>query len=347
MCKTTHVNSYNELYDSVRHTIYGGSYSKVLFLTDKNIYELYKNVIENMMNLTEVYSLLYIIKPGEKSKSLDTTKLIVKELIENSFNRDSIIVNIGGGVVSDLGGFIASNYLRGIDYINIPTTIIGQVDAAIGGKTAINMFNIKNNFGNFHNPINVIILTQFIKTLSDIEKYNGYGEMFKYAVLIGDMNIIKQEYDEIYDKCVKYKKKIVEQDLYDNGVRKKLNLGHTLGHGLESLLNIPHGIAVVYGILFASYLYVKLDNVQEEFFNQLCEVSQNLIKYKKINLKKVDIDSLVNKLILDKKSTNGQIQWILPFGWGKTIIKQIEKEKWINLLKSFMEDGIYEKCINN
>lgn len=345
MHQISFVKSKNDIVKRINQLIYSNKLSKTYLLTDQNVYNIYESEINQISEDISNVTVLKVVTPGELSKNLKTVKVIIEDLVLNSFQRDSVIINIGGGVITDLGGFIASNYLRGIKYINVPTTIIGQVDAAIGGKTAINMFGIKNNFGSFYNPLDVIILEKFINTLEEIEILNGYGEVMKYSILVGDKNLIKLDYPDLVRKCINYKLDLVKKDLYDNNSRRYLNLGHTLGHGLEVALFIPHGIAVVYGIIFASHLSCKLNLSDRIFHNQLLEIFYKKFKnfnFISFNAAKINFQELIKVISRDKKVKNSQIEWLLPIGWGKILRKEINKDVWISALTEFLRSDLFE-----
>ncbi|MFP4456833.1 MAG: 3-dehydroquinate synthase family protein [Clostridia bacterium] len=345
MHRISFINSEGDILKELNQLIIKNNLKKAYILTDKNVYDIYHRQIKHFTDSLCVKNIIKIVDPGELSKSLETVETIVEELVLNFFQRDSLIINLGGGVITDLGGFIASNYLRGIQYVNIPTTIIGQVDASIGGKTAINMFGIKNNFGSFYKPLKVLIYDAFIKSLDEVEKANGYGEIVKYSVLTGDKKLLKQDYTSIVKKCIDYKLNLVKKDLYDNNKRKYLNLGHTLGHGLETMSSLPHGISVYYGIIFANFLAQSINLSNSSFQKEFIKETEETIEFKKYlkgaNIYNIDIDSLVNVISHDKKVKNNQIEWILPIGWGKILCKEVERDRWIKALIDFIGSGFF------
>lgn len=338
----TYLNSFFESAEVINILLAKNKLRKAFIITDENVFSIYQEDIKEISQSLNVKTNIKIITPGDASKDLSIVKELVASLINNSHQRDTLIINIGGGVVTDLGGFVASNYLRGVNYINIPTTIIGQIDAAIGGKTAINMFGLKNNFGSFYNPLDVLIYPKVTETLPEIEVSSGYGEIAKYAVLTGDKNLILEDYSIIVKKSVDYKLDIVKDDYHDKGRRNLLNLGHTLGHGLEVILKMPHGIAVSYGLVFASFLAYKLGYSELIFHNEIKSMFKKLnLGYKK-EFSTIDVNQLANILLHDKKAINEQIQWILPVGWGKIIKKSMTKDKWIEILGEFLRGDFLE-----
>lgn len=208
------------------------------------------------------------IKPEERSKEMSTVMDIVSFITDNRGDKRSVVLNLGGGVVSDTGGFAAGIFKRGISCINVPTTLLAQIDAAIGGKTGVNFGNIKNHVGMMHYPDWVYINPAFLKTLPDMQFRSGLGEIFKYSMINSGFTKedlmrmdIRAEDDLLYyiEKCVKRKMVITTEDPLETGIRKLLNFGHTVGHGIESLslekgLDITHGEAVAAGVVAESFI---------------------------------------------------------------------------------------------
>ena len=226
---------------------------QILIIMDDNIPVRYMESIKNSLD-NNIYS--FVIRHGEKNKSFSNYQNILNYLLDLNFTRDDMIINLGGGVVSDLGGFIASTYKRGIKYINIPTTTLSMVDSSIGGKVAINYSGYKNVIGSFYEPYLVIIDIELLKTLDERNYYNGLVEALKMSLLdskdffelFKDLN---QNLDDIIYKSLMFKKRIIEEDEKDLGIRRILNFGHTLGHAIEAkyINKIYHGEAVGYGML--------------------------------------------------------------------------------------------------
>lgn len=245
---------------------------KILVVTDTNVE---KKVLPLFSDSSVARNPIIAISPGEVFKNLDTVKDIWDKLEEIGATRRSLIVNIGGGVVTDLGGFAASTFKRGIRTINLPTTLLGAVDAASGGKTGVNYNGLKNEIGTFHLPSKVIISTLPFATLSHEEILSGYAEMMKTAMIADralyirllDMEAVMKDDETLgkaVAKCVSIKEEIVAMDPYEKGLRKILNFGHTAGHAFESLRirlgqDVSHGKAVANGILVALILsHIKL-----------------------------------------------------------------------------------------
>lgn len=229
---------------------------KILIVTDDGIPEIYIDLIVNKIN----NPLIFKIKQGEKSKNLDNTMQIIDILMENDFSRNDIVIALGGGVVGDLAGFASSIYKRGLNFINIPTTLLAQVDSSIGGKTAIDHNNVKNIIGSFYPPKKVLIDPNTLKTLDKRQLHAGLVESIKMAMTFDErlfelieqsLNIFNDIENIIYQSLL-IKKDVVEKDEKESGLRKVLNFGHSIGHGLESYFDMKylHGECVGLGMLY-------------------------------------------------------------------------------------------------
>jgi len=287
------------------------TYSKVAILVDENTKRncLYK--LPKFDNCTIIE-----IKSGEEHKNITTCSFIWEELTNNHFDRKSLLINLGGGVIGDMGGFCASTYKRGIDFIQIPTTLLAMVDASIGGKLGIDFNGLKNQIGLFNNPKSVLINSEFLNTLSDNELKSGFAEVVKHA-LIADNNlwnkIISTSFndliwEEIIETSIKIKNKIVASDPFEKGERKKLNFGHTFGHAIESYYlekgtPILHGEAVFIGMI----LETELSPISKEDKNEI----KNYI-LSNFNLAHTPNKSnLLPFLMNDKKNSQGKINFSL------------------------------------
>ena len=240
------------------------AYSRVAVIVDENTR---KNCYPKIKQATPDHIVIEI-KSGEEEKNLDTCRYIWNELTSNAFDRKSLVVNLGGGVIGDMGGFCAATYKRGIDFINIPTTLLAQVDASIGGKLGIDYRNFKNHIGVFQNPLRVFLDVSFFKTLNPAEIRSGYAEIIKHC-LIRDGNRFQEITNTPYDRLdlfeltrhsVDVKNKVVLEDPTEKGLRKILNFGHTIGHAIESFyLDRPgnkllHGEAIAIGMICEAFL---------------------------------------------------------------------------------------------
>lgn len=289
---------------------------KVLVVTDYNVEKEVIPLLDASRAISD--SKRVAILPGEKGKNLESVKLIWEKLEEIGATRRSLIINIGGGVVTDLGGFAAATFKRGIRTLNFPTTLLGAVDAATGGKTGINFNGLKNEIGAFHLPAKVIISTLPFATLSKEELLSGYAEMVKTALIADrELYISLLDIDEMLndsaklgasvEKCVRIKDKVVELDPTEKGLRKILNFGHTAGHAFESLRiergrEVTHGKAVAHGMLVAlilSHLSLGFDK------NELHHYRKFLVNYYGAALISCeDLDEVMKKMESDKKNKN-------------------------------------------
>jgi 3-dehydroquinate synthase len=321
--------------------------SKILVITDTNV--------------SKIYSLPYLtykIPAGEKHKNLKEIEKIYKFCAEAGLDRNSLIIALGGGVVGDMAGFVAATYLRGIRFVQIPTTLLAQVDASIGGKTGVDLECGKNLVGAFHQPEMVWIDPEFLKTLDEREYKNGLAEVIKYGFISEfefwqflDKNIDKilnRDIDtlkKMLSMCVKIKTEIVSQDEEEGHLRKILNFGHTLGHAIEVENNyskVKHGEAIATGMLFASFVAKKL-NICDENISQEIEKMLGKIGFKIFKIK--DIDRIIGFMAHDKKSFGGKIDFILPEELGKVKIvpldlKEIKKylKEWKKIFFKYIEE---------
>lgn len=266
------------------------------------------------------------IKSGEAHKTLDTCDQIWSELTELNFSRKSLLINLGGGVIGDMGGFVAATFKRGIRFVNLPTTLLSQVDASIGGKLGVDFGSLKNHIGVFKNPNKVIIYPGFLETLSGREIKSGFAEVIKHG-LIYDLDyweVIKErpaedlDWASVIKRSVEIKNEIVQQDPFEGGLRKILNFGHTLGHAIEShLLSTPdhllHGEAIALGMILETHLSLQLGMISNKDF---VEVSSFLIKNYQPPLSP-EPAFLEPFLAQDKKNENNRIKFSLLERKGK------------------------------
>ncbi|OFI07561.1 3-dehydroquinate synthase [Clostridium acetireducens DSM 10703] len=290
--------------------------NRIFLITDDNVYNIHKNLIEKFQNNYNCNIISF--KPGENSKNYSTIQNIYSFLLKNNADRNSILIAFGGGIVGDITGFVASTFMRGIKYINIPTTFLSQVDSCIGGKTAYNYNEVKNAIGSFYNPLFVYVSTEFLKTLNEEEFINGIGEVIKYGVIKNNklLNFLDVNYKQILEKqddellyiikeSLYIKSNVIYKDFHDKGIRNILNFGHTVAHGIEvsSNYSISHGKAVALGMLVAIKISEKKANLPQEVYKKIEQL------YKKFSLPykyKVDnYSSFLYAIKHDKKNTNG------------------------------------------
>ena len=298
----------------------------ILIVTDDNIPINYIHTVKNQIDNCHVIT----IPNGEKNKNIENYQAIIKSLIDNNFTRKDAIIAIGGGVIGDMSAFAASTYMRGIDFYNIPTTLLSQVDSSIGGKTAIDYMNVKNIIGTFYQPKGVLIDIDTLNSLPKRQISNGLVESIKMAAtfdkdffyFIKDNKDIMSDVETIIYKSLQIKKQVVEQDEKESGIRKILNFGHTIGHAIEESLNLKylHGECVGVGMLFFSSKNVKN------------EIEYVLNKYDLPTKLNYDKDKVIELIKHDKKSNSNNISIIYVNEIGTYEIKNLTIDEISNLL---------------
>jgi len=271
------------------------------------------------------------IKSENANKSIEETINVWNKLSDLGADRDSLLINLGGGVVTDLGGFAAATFKRGISFINYPTSLLGMVDAAIGGKTGLDFSGIKNQIGLFTNPIKVVIDPIFLKTLNQDQLLSGYAEMLKCG-LIMDRDLWRSlsnlnyqqitDWDSLIVQSARNKVDIVRHDLHEKGIRKILNFGHTVGHAIESLYitkgqAVTHGEAVAAGMICETFISSKIYEFECTQFNEIIKVID--MNFDRFKLKTDDIDKLLNFMKQDKKIKGGKHNFSLLRKLGKAV----------------------------
>ena len=313
------------------------SVEKIFVITDETVDGIYSNTIEESLKKSEFEIKKYIISPGETSKNILTLAGIYSEMSDFSMTRSDMIIALGGGVVGDLAGFAASTYLRGIEYIQIPTTLLAQVDSSVGGKTAIDISQGKNLVGSFYNPFLVLIDTTVLKTLDTRELTSGMAEVIKYALikdrkmydLLMEIESKSQLFDklnEIVYRCCSIKKEIVESDQFDKGERMILNFGHTIGHAIESYYKFRkylHGEAVAMGMLRVSEIAFRKGIVGEETVKDIKNI---LSRFGLANKDSVSNKELIKYIKNDKKKFGDMMKVVVVKEVGEATIldKDIE-----------------------
>ena len=307
------------LINNINNFIDLSKFSKVAVLTDENLINcgwLDKLQIDNIIK----------IKSGEINKNIETVSHIWQQMNELKMDRKSLLINLGGGVVCDLGGFCASTYMRGIKFIQIPTTLLSQVDASVGGKTGFDFNGVKNLIGTFTEPEMVLIDSNTLTTLPKREYISGLAEVIKYGIIydVEFFEYLKNnniDNDYIIKKSCEIKAKVVLEDFKEGGLRKILNFGHTIGHSIESLSletesPLLHGEAVAIGMVAESYIAKEIGNLTNEEYVLI----KNVIKqYGLPVVYDGNLEEIFLMLFKDKKNTGGKIKWVLPNRIGKCI----------------------------
>jgi len=311
-------------YEQLKNLIIRKSYSKILIFSDyetrKYCLPVLKSKIDSIIELTETHN--YSIDSGETNKNLESSKIIWQFLIEKGFKRNSLIINLGGGMITDLGGFIASTYMRGIDFVNIPTSLLAMVDASIGGKTGIDLKNIKNIIGSFYSPEITVIDTHYLETLPIQQFKCGLSEIIKHSLIEGEndwsslkvLKNLKELNEDVICKSIKTKVGIVEKDPKEKNIRKFLNFGHTIGHAIESFLletdrQVLHGEAVAAGIIMESFLSKILCNFDEKRVDEIKKFINS--HFNKIMIKDEEIPEIIKIMSFDKKNQDNTPRFVL------------------------------------
>lgn len=328
---------YSDSFNSLADEIFAltNTKRKICIITDSNVEKLYadqvKKSIENIASKVTIYS----FPAGEENKTLDTVKNIYVHLIQEGFDRKDLIVALGGGVVGDVSGYTASTYLRGIDFVQIPTTLLAQSDSSVGGKTGVDFDGYKNMVGAFHMPSLVYMNLSVLNTLDDRQYFAGFAEVMKSA-LIKDATFYEWLIEAMYEICEKeydalrtmvmnscdIKRQIVEKDPTEKGDRALLNLGHTLGHAIEKSkgFSLLHGECVALGCVAAAYISWQHDLLSMEEFYEIRDmfVPFNL----PISVEDIDPNEIVKLTKSDKKMAAGHIKFILLKKIGKAVIDE-------------------------
>ncbi len=329
------------------------NYNKIIVISDENVVKLHGEKLKNIVQSID----FVIVKAGENAKSFVVFEKTCEEILQKNIDRKTLLIAFGGGVVGDLTGFCASVLLRGIDFIQIPTTLLAMVDSSVGGKTAINSQAGKNLIGSFYQPKLVLCDIDFLETLPLREFRSGYAEIVKYGFIYDkiffeflDENLTEifaknlQILQKIITRSCEIKAQIVGRDEKENGERALLNFGHTFGHIFETETNysdeILHGEAVALGMLMASQMSVDFELINEDeyqkIFNHLQKSGFNL------NLKNIrqnwHQENLIKHLFKDKKTENNQLTFILLNKIGEAkIYKEISLENFLKVLKKFLD----------
>ena len=300
-------------------------YTSVFILTDENIAPFWLPEVCAWLHCPMAIEI--VIKPGEQQKNLKTIQRIWNKLLKHNADRHSLLVNLGGGVISDMGGFAASCFKRGIDFVNIPTTLLAMVDASIGGKTGIDFGGFKNQIGVFAEAKEVLVNPSFLSTLPRREILSGLAEMLKYG-FIADTDLLQvdlENYQSYIGRAAEIKKTIVVEDPFERGRRKILNFGHTIGHAIESHYltsenPLLHGEAVAIGMWCALWLSVLKTGLDERVLQDYESKLRMLLSETQVVVNEREIPEIMKKLVHDKKTLKGKPQFVLLEAVGKPIV---------------------------
>ena len=361
--KTINLNLSNKSYpiwidygitDKIPFLLEAHKNTKWIFFTQKTIFRLWQNRITTVLEENQIdYKVVFLVE-GEQAKSITSVSEIYNKLIQIGCNRETIFLALGGGVVGDTTGFIASTFMRGVSYFQIPTSMLSMVDSSIGGKTAINTSEGKNMVGSFYQPKGVLIDPDFLETIDEKEIFSAMSEVVKYAILFDKkfFSYINKNLEKIINKdqktliniiarCCEFKATIVSLDEFDNGKRKLLNFGHTFGHAIEFHYNlkIDHGQSVAYGILFAAFCSYKDGILSRKNFDKIFNF------FKKIPLPKINELrplSLLDLMKKDKKTNSEGINFVLIKDMGDPYIDKIKNDIIIKYIEEFYEYFSYK-----
>lgn len=308
--------------------------SKKFIITDENVFPYIKDCI------VPHHDNVFIMTPGERHKNLNTCIQIWEKLADLKFNRNDLIINIGGGVVTDLGGFIAATFKRGVRFVNVPSSLLAMVDASIGGKTGIDFQGYKNQIGSFYFSEKTIIATELLKSLPKEELISGFAEVLKHGLIANKeywekcsgTNFNQLNWEEVVEGSVRIKSNIVEEDPQEKGLRKLLNFGHTIGHAIETwFLNtdneVLHGEAVAAGMLMESYVSKEKGLLNEKELEEIQVIIQKY--YRKIKFNDSIHQELIDLMRNDKKNNSASINFTLLNKIGEGSVNHLIEENLI------------------
>ena len=340
-----------DYYSTLSQLINDKKYSKIVLLVDENTAQHCLNYVLQWLAVDVTFEIIEI-EQGEENKTIETCTAVWESLVELNIDRKALLINVGGGMVCDLGGFVAATYKRGIDFVNIPTSLLAMVDASVGTKTGVNLGGLKNMVGSFSQPQMVLIDTAFLETLPGNQMRSGLAEMFKHG-LIADASYWNQlkNLGELTTEdlllliyhSVSIKNEIVLQDPFEENVRKLLNFGHTLGHVIETYSHsgkgiqpLLHGEAVAIGMILEAFISYKKDLLTK---NSYLEIKETLnLMFESIVFTENDIEICTHLLIHDKKNVNGIVQFTLLNSIGKGVFNEVVESE---LITEAFDDYLY------
>jgi 3-dehydroquinate synthase len=308
----------------------------IAILSDDKVFPLYGKTVTDSLEAAGFRTVSHMIANGEQSKTLDNVTAFIDCMVKAQITRTDMVLALGGGVVGDMAGFAAAIYLRGIPYIQVPTTLLAAVDSSVGGKTAVDISAGKNLVGAFHQPALVYLDTETLKTLDPAVMRDGFAEVIKYGVILDrklfDTVALPGSFDlkEVIARCIEIKRDVVEADEFDRGMRGLLNFGHTFGHAIEKLsgFTITHGSAVARGMIIAA----KVAKVYgfTDFTETITDVVRN---YGFETACPYSADELYSVILSDKKRSAGDITLVLPREIGKCTLEKMPATQVLELMK--------------
>ncbi len=345
-------NGYSVFFDNslkeLKNFIDSSAYSKVFFLTDLNTSEHCLSLVNKLLPELDKYDIIEI-DPGEENKNIDFCIGVWQMLLDFGADRQSLLINLGGGVITDMGGFAASTFKRGIDFVQVPTTLLSQVDASVGGKTGIDLGNIKNIIGTFTQPKAVLISTDFLKTLDHRQLVSGFAEIVKHG-LIADKEYyyqiqgvnLEQLPAEIIYRSVEIKNEVVTTDPFEKGIRKMLNFGHTVGHAVETYSlkkdkdPLLHGEAIAVGMICEAYLSHKHNGLSNADLQEIIRYIRSV--FPDYAVKPASYPDVMEFMKNDKKNSSGNIGFALLSNIGRCDYNiYLEEEQIIESLEYYKD----------
>ena len=313
----------------------------------------YVIIDENLTDKLNTNNPMYVVHATENSKEYTSVTPIIDDIIKSGFRKNNKIIAIGGGVVQDITGFISSTLYRGVEWSFYPTTLLAQGDSCIGGKSSINFGEYKNQLGGFYPPHNIIIDTVLLETLPTLQMYSGIGEMAHYFFIDGRksfdffrdhlFHMDQPDVKSLIEHSLEIKKRMIEIDEFDVGPRRVFNYGHSFGHAIESITNydIPHGVAVSYGMDIANYVSMKMGYITKEGYDEMYNVLKRVHKIKE--LPHIGLDDMMNALSKDKKNVGTTLGLVLTKGLGNMFLEQVSPD----IIKPILKDYFRNEYISN
>jgi 3-dehydroquinate synthase len=324
---------------------------RYMIISDSNTGSLYKDELISILEPVAKSVHSFTFPAGEASKNLDTVNQCYEQLILAGLDRNDLLIALGGGVVGDLTGFVAATYLRGIRFIQAPTSLLAMVDSSIGGKTGVDYKAYKNMVGAFHQPSLVYMNLSTLKTLPDAEYFSGMGEIIKHGLIkdlalynwlkVNQKKITAKDYNTLHEmiyRSCRVKKDVVERDPQEKGERALLNFGHTIGHSIEKLMNFKllHGECVCIGMAAAAYISMKKGNINHTEYNDILETIS--LFNEPIKVAGLSAGNIYEVTRLDKKMDSGTIRFILLDGIGSSVIDtSITKDDMIEAINTVID----------
>ncbi len=314
--------------DSLEPFITSRNYSQILVLVDRNTNDYCLPILQSALSKITDYDIIEV-DPGEENKNIDFCIGVWKTMLDFGADRKALMINLGGGVVTDMGGFAASTYKRGIDFIQIPTTLLSQVDASVGGKTGIDLDNVKNIIGTFTQPQAVFISGQFLSTLDDRQMRSGFAEVIKHGLIYDKdlflrtklVNLEADDLDDIVFRSVEIKNEVITEDPTEKGLRKILNFGHTIGHAIEgySLIHdanpLLHGEAIALGMICEAYIAHKINGLSAADLSEIVQAFDN--RFERYPFSGDIYQELIALMQNDKKNAGRKLGFVLLSEIGK------------------------------